>query len=88
MDNVEQAKNTWISASQFANLIGASRQAVSKAILSGRIWSSVRYDDSTIRRRYFINVYDGLLEWHHNTDPARPDTKQIDFYKILSHLSP
>ena len=86
MDPIEQAKQTWVSAAQFAKLIGASRQAVSKAIYAQRLYQSVRYHDSSILRRYLINVYDGLLEWQNNTDPARLDTKQIDLYKILRGL--
>jgi hypothetical protein len=84
MDIIEKAKETWISASKFAELIGASRQAVSKAILAGRIWRSVRCRNCSEKKRYFINVYYGLVEWRRNTDPGRPDTKRISLYEILS----
>ena len=87
VDIVEKAKETWISAAKFAELIGASRQAVSKAILEGRVWRSVRYRNCWERKRYFINVYYGLLEWRANTDPGRPDTKRFNLHQILSNLS-
>lgn len=83
MDLIEKAKQTWISATQFGKLIGASRQAVSKAIENQRLWNSVRSWDCGERTRHYVNIYYGLKEWQENTDPSRPDTKQIDIHAVL-----
>jgi hypothetical protein len=84
MSSIEQAKKTWISAAKFAKLLGASRQAVSKAIFTGRISQSIQQKKCYVRKRYLINVYYGLLEWNANTDPNRPATKHINLHEILS----
>jgi hypothetical protein len=87
MDIIDKAKATWVTAPQFAKIIGASRQAVSKAIDEGRIDYSVRARQCFERKRYLINIYHGLIEWDANTDPGRPDAKKFDLYNILSNLS-
>jgi hypothetical protein len=53
-----------LSQKEFADKIGASKQAVYKAIKNGRLSKSVVIKND----RPFIDEVEGILEWHNNAD--------------------